>query len=96
MTDHILHFSDLSAEQQDRVEAVRSESLEFHADEYACLIPGFLEELQSFGYSKSPMKNSRFTLYNLLLFLQMHGFGYHHVIADVWTECARQVEWIKI
>lgn len=90
MTDHILRFSDLSAEQQDRVESVRSESLEFPADEYACLIPGFLEELQSFGYSKSPMKSSRFTLYNLLLFLQMNGFGYHHVIADVWTDCARK------
>ena len=75
---------------QDRVEAVRLESLEFPADEYACLIPGFLEELQSFRYSKSPMKSSRFALYNLLLFLQMHGLGYHHEIAEVWTECVRE------
>ena len=90
MMGHILRFSDLSAEQQGRVEAVRLESLELPADEYACLIPGFLEELQSFGYSKSPMKCSRFTLYNLLLFLQMYGLGYHHEIAEVWTECSRK------
>lgn len=90
MTGHILRFSDLSAEQKGRVESVRSESLEFPADEYACLIPDFLKELQSYGYSKSPMKSSRFTLYNLLLFLQMHGLGYHHEAAEVWTECARE------
>ncbi len=90
MTGHILRFTDLSAEQLERIEAVRQESLEFPADEYACLIPDFLEELQSFGYSKSPIKCSRFTLYNLLLFLQMHCLGYHHDVAEVWTECARK------
>lgn len=90
MTGHILHFSDLSAEQLERIEAVRSESLNLTADEYACLIPDFLEGLRSLNYSESPMKSSRFTLYNLLLFLEMHGLGYHHDIAAVWTECVRE------
>lgn len=89
MKDRVMKLSDFTQDLTARIEAVRKESLHFSADEYACLIPDFLKECQDLGYSKTCMKTSRFALYNLLLFLEMNGLGYHHEIACVWTEYSR-------
>ena len=45
-----------------------------------------MERYHSTGYSRSACSTARYTLYNLLLFLEMHGFGYHPEIAAVWME----------
>lgn len=82
----ILHIHELPQNQIDQIEALRSESLAFSSEEFANLIPDFIERFQSVGYSKSPCMVARYTLYNLLLFLDMHGLGYHPEIATVWLE----------
>lgn len=86
MHGKVLHMQQLSGKQIDRTEALRSESLQFPSEDFAGLIPDFLERCQSVGYSKSPRSVARYTLYNLLLFLEMHALGYHPGIAMVWLE----------
>lgn len=86
MHGKVLRMQDLSEDQAGRIEAFRSESLQFPSEEFAGLIPDFLERYQSFGYSQSSRSVARYTLYNLLLFLEMHGLGYHPGIAVVWME----------
>lgn len=86
MHGKILHMQDLSESQVARVEALRSESLKFPLKEFSSLIPDFIERYRSFGYSESPCKVAGYTLYNLLLFLEMHDFGFHPEIAMVWLE----------
>lgn len=88
MHGSVLHMQDFSTEQVSRIESLRNESLTFPSEEYAELIPGFMERFRSLGYSGSPCKTAKFTLYNLLLFLEMHGLGYHREIAAVWLEHA--------
>lgn len=87
--DRIVKLSDLNTGQVERIEAVRKESLDFTASEYASLIPDFLKECQDLGYSKTVINSSSYALYNLLLFIEMHGLGYHYEIACVWTEFAK-------
>ncbi len=86
MQNRILRISNLTAAQIERLEAVRIESLEFPSEEFAAVIPDFLNRISNLGYSKSPQKTARYTLQNLLLFLEMHGLGYHPVIASIWLE----------
>ncbi len=86
MHGSVLHMHDLSPEQNSRIESLRNESLAFPSEEYAELIPGFMERFRSLGYSGSPCKVAKSTLYNLLVFLEMHGLGYHREIAAVWLE----------
>ena len=87
---HIVLNDDLSEAQAERIEAAREKSMEFPSEEYALLIPDFLAELEALGYSGSPIKTSRFVLYNLLVFLQMNGLGYHEEISAVWVEYAKE------
>ncbi len=89
MRGRILLMQDLSENQVRKIESLRMESLDFPSGEYAVLIPGFLERLRSLGYSNSPCKTAKYTLYNLLVFLEMHGLGYHIGIAKIWLEHAK-------
>ena len=86
MHNRIFRLCDMTREQNLAVEEFRRESLGFPAEEYAALIPDFLERFKAFGYSKSPCKVARYTVTNLLLFLEMHDLGYHQRIADIWLE----------
>ena len=86
MHDRIFHLSEMTMSQKLAIESLRQESLDFPAEEYAVLIPDFLERFRAYGYSKSPCKTARYVLYNLLLFLEMHNLGYHQGIADVWLK----------
>ena len=95
MKRKILHITDLTKEQVSAIESFRFESMEFPSEEYAAVIPDFLERFRMRGYRKTPCKVAKYTLYNLLLFLEMHGLGYHKAIADIWlehekTECKGQ------
>jgi hypothetical protein len=83
MHGKILLMQDLLESQINRIETLRTESLAFPSKEFADLISDFLERYRAFGYSKSPCGIARYTLYNLLLFLEMHGLGYHPEIAMV-------------
>lgn len=89
MQNRILLYSDLTADQIERLEAARIESLEFPSEEFATVIPDFLNRITLLGYSNSPQKTARYTLQNLLLFLEMNGLGYHPVIASIWLENER-------
>ena len=86
MHNRILRFSDLTADQVERIEAVRDESQDFSAEEFAAVIPDFLDRYQSLGYTNTPQKVAKSTLMHLLLFLSMHDLGYHPIIAEVWLE----------
>lgn len=86
MHGNVLRMQDLSQDQICRIEALRNESLSFPSEEYAELIPDFMERFHSIGYSCSPCHAAKSTLYNLLLFLEMHGLGYHREITAVWME----------
>ena len=82
----ILHMSQLTESQISSIEALRLESLEFPAGEFAGLIPDFMGRFQSSGYSESPCAVARTTLYGLLTFLEMNGLGYHPDIAVIWLQ----------
>lgn len=86
MHGKILYIQELTEAQSARIEMLRPESLQFPTEEFAVLISDFLKRYQSFGYNKSPRSTARYTLYNLLLFLEMHRLGYHPEIAVVWIE----------
>lgn len=86
MHNRIFRLCDFSDSQISVVEQYRLESLEFPAEEFANLIPDFLERFTAFGYSKGPGKMARYVLHNILLFIEMHGLGYHQRITDVWLE----------
>ena len=86
MHKRIVLLSDLTDDQNSAIEALREESLDFPAEEYAELIPDFLERYIASGYSKTPCITARYVLYNLLLFLEMHGLGYNQKIAEIWLE----------
>ena len=86
MHNRIFRLCDMTREQNLAVEELRQESLSFPAEEYAALIPDFLERFKAYGYSESPCKTAKYTLTNLLLFLEMHNLGYHQGIADIWLE----------
>lgn len=86
MSNRIVQISDLSNDQIDRLEAAKNESLEFPSAEFVSVIPDFLKRFQDIGYSKTPYIVAKYTLYNLLLFLEMYGLGYHPAIAEVWLE----------
>ena len=84
MHDRVFYLTEMTRSQNLAIEELRQESLAFPAEEYAVLIPDFLERFSAYGYSKSPCKTARYVLYNLLLFLEMHNLGYHQGIADIW------------
>ena len=84
MHGKILRMTDLTDGQIATIEECRPESQEFPAEEYAAIIPDFLDRFSKLGYHNTPCKAARYTLYNLLLFLEMHGLGYHRGIARVW------------
>ena len=86
MHGKILRMTDLTEDQIAAIEVCRSESQEFPVEEYAALIPDFLDRFRKIGYHNTPCKVARYTLYNLLLFLEMHGLGYHREIARIWLE----------
>ncbi|MCC8125875.1 MAG: tyrosine-type recombinase/integrase [Clostridiales bacterium] len=86
MHGNVLLMQDLSPEQICRIESLRNESQTFPSEEYAELIPGFLERFHSLGYSGTPCQVAKSTLNHLLLFLEMHGLGYHREIASVCLE----------
>lgn len=86
MQNRVVHISDLTANQIERLEAARIESMDFPSEEFAAVIPDFLHRISILGYSKTPRKTASYTLQNLLLFLEMNGLGYHPVIAAVWLE----------
>ena len=90
MHNRILRLSDLAAEQIEKIETARIESLDFPSEEFAAVIPDFLDRFQKLGYSKAPCKVAKYSLLNLLLFLEMHGLGYHPAIASVWLENERR------
>ncbi|WP_031553293.1 tyrosine-type recombinase/integrase [Oribacterium sp. FC2011] len=86
MHNRIFRLCDMSAEHNLAVEELRQKSIDFPAEEFAALIPDFLKRFESLGYSESPTKAARYTLTNLLLFIEMHDLGYHPKIADIWLE----------
>ena len=86
MHEKILRMEDLTDSQIKCIESTRLESINFSVEEFTNLIPGFIERFQNFEYSKSPCNIVKFTLYNILVFLEMHKLGYHPDIASVWLE----------
>ena len=82
----IFRLSDFTTSQQSIIENCRKDSLIFPAEEFAQIIPDFLERLINYGYSNTQLKIASYVMHNLLLFLEMHGLGYHHVIATIEGE----------
>ena len=85
----IVTIDDMCPEQIERIEAVREESSEFSADNFAESIPEFIDVLTRHGYAETPLKVAVFALRNLAVFIDMHGLGYHPVLSDVWVEYTR-------
>ena len=97
MHGKILRMADLAEDQIATIEECSQESQEFPSEEYATIIPDFLDRFSKLGYRNTPCKAARYTLYNLLLFLEMHGLGYHRNIAGIWLdherECCKGYSW---
>ena len=89
MHEKILRMEDLTESQIGCIESIRSKSTNFSFKKFSDLIPDFIERFRNFGYSRSPCSAAKFTLYNLLVFLEMHELGYHPYIAAKWVEHKR-------
>lgn len=59
MHGKVLRMQNLSESQIGRIKAFRSESLQFPSEEFARLIPDFMERYHSTGYSRSACKYSQ-------------------------------------
>ncbi len=86
MHKRIFYISDFTDEQISKLESIHRNNEMLSAERFAELIPVFLEEFTTAGYSDSPCTTASYTLHNLLLFMEMNGFGYHKTVADVWLE----------
>ena len=86
MHGQIFHIQDFTKSQIAFLQKIRLESQNFSAERFAGFIPDFLQNFRKAGYSKTPCKVAKFTLYNLLLFLEMNDLGYQKAIANVWLE----------
>ena len=89
MQGRILHLNKIASDQVQRMEAARTESLDFPAEDFAVVIPDFLKRLENLGYAKTNRNVAKYTLLNLLVFIEMHGLGYHPAIAEIWLEKER-------
>lgn len=64
-----------------------------YAKDLAAHIEGFLDELVGYGYSQTVMRVSRFTLGQMLVFLDSHGFAYYPEIIQIWFDfCFTRVD----
>ncbi len=86
MHGRIFRIADFTASQAEKLEKLRPESQACPAEAFSDTAKAFLREFRAAGYSGSPCHVADYTLHNLLLFLEMHGFGYHPEIADIWLE----------
>lgn len=79
-------INDYTDGQRLMMESLREASQEFPSEEFAVLIPDFLDHLSDLGYSKSHRSVAKSSLYNFLIFLEINNLGYHYGIACVWLE----------
>lgn len=86
MHKRIFLINDLTEKQKKRLVEIRRESLDFPAERFSDIAERFLDTFQEIGYSETPCKTAKYTVHNLLLFIEMHGFGYHKAVADIWLE----------
>ncbi len=77
-------FEDLSSEHRERIDSLRSESLDFPAEEFYALIDPFCERLASFQYNSSVLALVRLFLQKAYLFFWIQDVGYHPEIADIF------------
>jgi hypothetical protein len=71
MQGRILHLNKIASDQVQRMEAARTESLDFPAEDFAVVIPDFLKRLENLGYAKTNRNVAKYTLLNLLVFIEI-------------------------
>ena len=86
MHQRIFSIDDFTVKQIELLENTKEEASVFQTEEYAVIVEDFLAEYMKSGYSKTQCKAAHYTLHNLLLFMEMHGYGYHQTVADIWLE----------
>ncbi|MBR3429453.1 MAG: tyrosine-type recombinase/integrase [Clostridia bacterium] len=89
MQGRVLHLKELSSDQVQRIDAARTESLNFPAEDFAAVIPDFLKRLENLGYGKTNRNVTKYTLLSLLVFIELHDLGYHPAVAEIWLEKER-------
>ena len=82
----LLQISELTSIQKQAINQIREESQDFSINEYASVIPDFLNRFRSKGYNNDYCKTAKRILLQFLVFLEMHNYGYHKVIVDIWLE----------
>ena len=87
--DCILRVADLPENQQTAIRNLQENASQAALVDIVPEIKRFLDDFQSLGYSKVPLKAARFTLHNLLLFMDMHDLGYQKKVADIWLEAMK-------
>ena len=80
----LILMDELPPKQKEIMERRRAESMGFPSVEIPELIRDFLFILRGYHYSEITLKPYENTLWELFLFLDMNGFGYHPDIADAW------------
>ncbi len=86
MHEKVLYMKDLTESQIWCIKSIKLNGFKCTCKEFSILIPAFIEQFKTFGYSRSYCSTAKFTLYNLLVFLEMHDLGYHPDVAVIWLE----------
>lgn len=86
MHDCILRLSDLSDLQVTALEHTKIQPSDLSAEEFVVRASRFVKDYKSLGYSPTLCKVADYTLHNLLLFMEMHGLGYHETVINIWLE----------
>ncbi len=86
MHDRVTSADNLTKKQKELIEACNRSEKGRSMSLYNNAVTDFLKDFSSFGYRKTSNTVVRFTLYNLMLFLDMNGLNYHHDIALVWLK----------
>lgn len=86
----LILMDELPSKQKEILERRRAESMDFPSAEIPELIRDFLFILRGYQYSEITLKPYENTLWQLFLFLDMNGLGYHPDIADAWIETRKK------
>ena len=85
--NRVIYNEMLTSIQINEIETIMSERTCFQVDEaFIELAIEFTKQIKSAGYSVSVVKEARYTIHSLLVFLNINHYPYNPEIADIWLD----------
>lgn len=80
----LVKIEDFKEPEKLTIKSVQADSLSFPTEEFAVLIPDYINSLRNQNYDTSYCLKSKNILQQFLVFLEMNNLGYHSEIASIW------------